>query len=270
MGLSNEQIARYSRHLLLPGVGVRGQKKLLSSKVLIVGAGGLGSPAAMYLAAAGVGTIGLADADSVELTNLQRQIIHGSADVGKTKVESARETLHALNPDVQLITHPTFVTAQNVLSIIQDYDFILECTDNFPAKFLLNDACVLAKKPFSHAGILRFTGEMLTYVPGKGPCYRCVFKEPPPSDLVPSCAAAGVIGGVAGVIGSMQALEAIKYLLNLGELFTGKLFHYNALTLEFNTIQLSRADPECAVCGKHPSIHAPQDIQGTVCEAPRH
>ena len=202
MAFTNEQIERYSRHIILKEVGAKGQKKLLNAKVLIIGAGGLGAPAAMYLAAAGIGTIGIADADEVDLSNLQRQIIHQTKDVGKPKVESARETMEAMNPDVKVITYHGFITSENILDIIKDYDFIIDGTDNFPAKFLINDACVMAKKPFSHAGIIRFQGQLMTYVPDKSPCYRCVFKEPPPKDAVPTCKQAGVIGAMGGVIGS--------------------------------------------------------------------
>ena len=204
MAFTNEQIERYSRHIILKEVGVKGQKKLLNAKVMIIGAGGLGAPVAMYLAAAGVGTIGIADADEVDLSNLQRQIIHQTKDVGVPKVESARETMEAMNPDVKVNTYHEFITSENILDIIKDYDFVIDATDNFPAKFLINDACVMAKKPFSHAGIIRFQGQLMTYVPGEGPCYRCVFKEPPPKDAVPTCKQAGVIGAMAGVIGSLR------------------------------------------------------------------
>ncbi|HBC27281.1 MAG TPA: adenylyltransferase, partial [Ruminococcaceae bacterium] len=221
MAFTNEQLERYSRNIILSEVGVKGQKKLLNARVLIVGAGGLGAPAALYLAAAGVGTIGIADADEVDLSNLQRQIIHTTPDVGKAKVQSAKETMLAINPGITVNTYRTFVASDNVMELIADYDFILDGTDNFPAKFLINDACVLAGKPFSHAGIIRFRGQLMTYVPGRGPCYRCVFKEPPPPDAVPTCRQAGVIGAVAGVIGSLQALEAVKYIVGKGELLTG-------------------------------------------------
>ena len=207
MALTDEQIERYSRHIILKEVGAKGQKKLLNAKVLIIGAGGLGAPAAMYLAAAGVGTIGIADADEVDLSNLQRQIIHQTADVGKAKVQSAKETMNAMNPDVTVNTYREFITSENIMDIIKDYDFVIDGTDNFPAKFLINDACVMAKKPFSHAGIIRFKGQLMTYVPGEGPCYRCVFKNPPPKDAVPTCKQAGVIGAMGGVIGSLQAME---------------------------------------------------------------
>ena len=265
MALTNEQIERYSRHLILNEVGVKGQKKLLNAKVLIIGAGGLGAPAAMYLAAAGVGTIGIADADVVDLSNLQRQIIHATEDLGKPKVDSARETMNRLNPDVTVNTYHTFVSAENILELIRDYDFILDGTDNFPAKFLINDACVLAGKPFCHAGIIRFQGQLMTYVPGQGPCYRCVFKNPPPKEAVPNCKQAGVIGAMAGVIGTLQAMEAIKYILGVGKLLTGYLLTYDALAMEFRKIKLPERVADCAVCGDHPTITEPVDYEQPTC-----
>ena len=238
MVLSNEQLERYSRHIILKGVGSRGQKKLLQSRVLIIGAGGLGAPAAMYLAAAGVGTIGIADADKVELSNLQRQIIHTTGNLGKEKTDSAKETIRNLNPDVNVITYPFYLNSSNILDIVRVYDFIIDGTDNFDTKFLINDACVISEKPFCYAGILQFQGQLMTYVPGKGPCYRCIFKEPPSVNSVPSCRQAGVIGAIAGVIGSLQAMEAIKYLLGNGELLTGYLLTYDALKMEFRKVKL--------------------------------
>ena len=266
MAFTNEQMERYSRHIILQEVGVKGQKKLLNGKVLIIGVGGLGAPAAMYLAAAGVGTIGIVDADEVDLSNLQRQIIHGTADVGKAKVKSAKETMNAMNPDVTVNTYREFVTSENVMDLIKDYDFIIDGTDNFPAKFLINDACVMAKKPFSHAGIIRFKGQLMTYVPGEGPCYRCVFKNPPPKDAVPTCKQAGVIGAMGGVIGSLQAMEAIKYLIGVGNLLTGKLLTYDALKMEFHTIKLPKANGTCAVCGDHPTITELIDYEQVECD----
>ena len=265
MAFTNEQLERYSRHIILKEVGAKGQKKLLNAKVLVIGAGGLGAPVAMYLAAAGVGTIGIADADVVDLSNLQRQIIHATADVGKPKVQSAKETMEAMNPDVKVITYHTFVTSENILDLIKDYDFIIDGTDNFPAKFLINDACVMAKKPFSHAGIIRFQGQLMTYVPGQGPCYRCVFKEPPPKDAVPTCKQAGVIGAMGGVIGSLQAMEAVKYILGVGNLLTGYLLTYNALTMEFRKVKLPTHTEDCAVCGTHPTITQLIDYEQAVC-----
>ncbi|SHO47706.1 HesA/MoeB/ThiF family protein [Anaerocolumna xylanovorans] len=266
MAFTNEQLERYSRHIILKEVGAKGQKKLLNSKVLIIGAGGLGAPAAMYLAAAGIGTIGIADADEVDLSNLQRQIIHGTKDVGKAKVKSAKETMNEMNPDVTVNTYRTFVTSENILELIKDYDFIIDGTDNFPAKFLINDACVMAGKPFSHAGIIRFQGQLMTYVPGRGPCYRCVFKNPPPKDAVPTCKQAGVIGAMGGVIGSLQAMEAMKYLLGIGDLLTGYLLTYDAITMNFRKIKLPAADKNCGICGEHPTITELIDYEQTVCE----
>lgn len=253
MALTNEQLERYARHIILKDIGLKGQKKLLDARVLIIGAGGLGAPAAMYLAAAGVGTIGIADADEVDLSNLQRQIIHTTADIGKPKVESAKETMLAINPDIAVRTYHEFLYSDNIPDTIRDYDFILDGTDNFPAKFLINDACVMAGKPFTHAGIIRFQGQLMTYVPGQGPCYRCVFRDPPPKDAVPTCKQAGVIGAMAGVIGCLQAMEAIKYITGAGELLTGKLLMYDALGNEFHTVNIKK-DPACPVCSEHPEI----------------
>lgn len=266
MAFTNEQLERYSRHIILKEIGIKGQTKLLNGKVLIIGAGGLGSPAALYLAAAGVGTIGIADADVVDLSNLQRQVIHTTADLGKPKVESARETMEAINPDVKVVTYHDFIAAGNIMDIIQDYDFILDGTDNFPAKFLINDACVMAKKPFCHAGIIRFQGQLMTYVPGEGPCYRCVFHEPPPKDAVPTCKQAGVIGAMAGVIGCLQAMEAIKYLTGAGELLTGYLLTYDGLTAQFRKVKLPKRDPNCGVCGDEPTITELIDYEQAVCD----
>ncbi|MDR2525160.1 MAG: molybdopterin-synthase adenylyltransferase MoeB [Oscillospiraceae bacterium] len=265
MAFSNEQLERYSRHILLSEVGVKGQKKLLEASVLIIGAGGLGAPAALYLAAAGVGTIGIADADEVDLSNLQRQVIHTTPDVGKAKVQSAKETMEAINPGVTVKACRTFVDASNIMGLIAGYDFIIDGTDNFPAKFLINDACVLAAKPFSHAGIIRFKGQLTTYVPGEGPCYRCAFKAPPPPDAVPTCKQAGVIGAMGGVIGSLQAMEAVKYIIGKGELLTGHLLTYDALKMEFRKIKLP-AYKDCAVCGEHPTILAPVDYEQKECD----
>ena len=246
-------------------MGVKGQKKLLNASVLIIGAGGLGAPAALYLAAAGVGTIGIVDADEVDLSNLQRQVIHTTNDVGKAKVKSAAETMEAINPDVTVKTYRTFVDSSNIMDLIKDYDFIIDGTDNFPAKFLINDACVMAEKPFSHAGIIRFKGQLMTYVPGEGPCYRCVFKNPPPKDAVPTCKQAGVIGAMGGVIGSLQAMEAIKYIIGKGDLLTGKLLTYDALKMEFHTIKLPK-DDHCAVCGDEPTITELIDYEQAECD----
>ena len=266
MAFTNEQLERYSRHIILKEIGVKGQKKLLNSKVLIIGAGGLGAPAALYLAAAGVGTIGIVDADVVDLSNLQRQVIHTTNDVGKKKVESAAETMRAINPDVTVNTYYEFVSSENILDLIKDYDFVIDGTDNFPAKFLINDACVMAKKPFSHAGIIRFKGQLMTYVPGEGPCYRCVFKNPPPKDAVPTCKQAGVIGAMGGVIGSLQAMEAIKYIVGVGDLLTGKLLTYDAVNQDFRKIKLPGDTCKCPVCGANPTITELIDYEQVVCE----
>ena len=246
MAFTNEQLERYSRHIILKEVGVKGQKKLLNAKVLIIGAGGLGAPAALYLAAAGVGTIGIADADEVDLSNLQRQVIHTTADVGKLKVESAAETMKAINPDVTVNTYHTFVDSTNIMDLIKDYDFILDGTDNFPAKF-------------------RFQGQLMTYVPGQGPCYRCAFQSPPPKDAVPTCKQAGVIGAMGGVIGSLQAMEAIKYIIGQGDLLTGRLLTYDALKMTFRTVKLPK-NHHCPVCGDDPTITELIDYEQAVCE----
>ena len=270
MAFTNEQLERYSRHIILKEIGAKGQKKLLNGKVLIIGAGGLGAPAALYLAAAGVGTIGIVDADVVDLSNLQRQVIHTTNDIGKRKVESARETMNAINPDVKVNTYHEFVASDNIMDLIKDYDFILDGTDNFPAKFLINDACVMAKKPLSHAGIIRFKGQLMTYVPGQGPCYRCVFKEPPPKDAVPTCKQAGVIGAMGGVIGSLQAMEAVKYLTGVGDLLVGYLLTYDALKMEFHKIKLPARGEGCAVCSDHPTITELIDYEQPACDLKAH
>jgi thiazole biosynthesis adenylyltransferase ThiF len=266
MPFTNEQLERYSRHIILKEIGVKGQKKLMNGSVLIIGAGGLGAPAAMYLAAAGVGKIGIADADVVDLSNLQRQIIHTTADVGRPKVESAAETMRAINPDVEVVTYHEFISSANIMDIIKDYDFVLDGTDNFPAKFLINDACVMADKPFSHAGILRFKGQLMTVIPHQSPCYRCVFKTMPPKDAIPTCKQAGVIGAMAGVIGSLQALEAVKFLTGAGELLTGRLLTFDALTMKFHTVKLPPRGDGCAVCSDHPQITELIDYEQPACD----
>ncbi len=262
---SEEQIERYSRHIILEQVGVEGQQKLLASKVLIIGAGGLGAPAALYLAAAGIGTIGVVDADVVDLTNLQRQVIHYTADVGIDKVESAANKIRAINPDVTVNCYKQWAKADNIRAMIRDYDFVIDGTDNFPAKFLVNDACFFEKTPFSHAGILRFDGQLMTILPGESACYRCVFPAAPPANVVPSCSQAGVLGVLAGVIGSLQATEAIKCLLGIGELLSNRLLTYNALTMQFRAITLKRK-PTCPVCGVDPTITQLIDEEQPVCD----
>jgi len=264
VSFSEEQIERYSRHIILEDVGVKGQNKILESKVLIIGAGGLGSPAALYLAAAGVGTIGIVDNDVVDLTNLQRQVIHFTPDVGKPKVESAKEKIEKLNPDVEVRTYKELALADNILDLIRDYDFIIDGTDNFPAKFLINDACVMAKKPFSHGGILRFDGQTMTYTPGNT-CYRCVFSELPPKNAIPSCAQAGVLGSIAGILGTIQATEALKFIIGKGELLINRLLIFDALDMDFRTITLQR-NKSCAICGENPTISKLEDYEQTVCE----
>lgn len=266
MPFTDEELERYSRHIILKEIGVKGQKKIMNGSVLIIGAGGLGAPAAMYLAAAGVGRIGIADADVVDLSNLQRQVIHTTGDLGKPKVESAKETMHAINPEVEVETYHEFLTSKNILDIIKKYDFVLDGTDNFPAKFLINDACVMADKPFSHAGILRFKGQLMTVIPHETPCYRCVFHTMPPKDAIPSCKEAGVVGAMAGVIGSLQALEAIKFLTGAGDLLTGKLLTFDALKMKFHTITLPPRGEGCSVCSDHPEITELIDYEQPACD----
>jgi molybdopterin/thiamine biosynthesis adenylyltransferase len=265
--LTESQIERYSRHIILKEVGGKGQQKLLDGRVLIIGAGGLGAPIALYLAAAGVGTIGIADADDVDLSNLQRQVIHFTPDVGKAKVESAREKMEAINPDVKVRTYKEWVSAANIGSIIADYDFVIDGTDNFAAKFLINDACVLAGKPYSHGGILQFVGQTITILPGQSACYRCIFPEPPPKDAIPTCSQAGVIGVLPGVIGSIQATEAIKFLLGKGKLLTGRILMYDALAMKFREVEIKR-NRSCPICGEHPTITELRDELDalTVCD----
>jgi len=253
MPLSTEQLERYSRNILLKEIGIKGQENLLSSKVIVVGAGGLGSPAAMYLASAGIGTIGIADKDEVELSNLNRQIMHKTCNIGKLKTNSAKQTINEINPDIKINIYNE-ISSQNISEIISQYDFVIDATDNFETKFLINDACVIAKKPFSHAGIVGLQGQTMTYVPEKSCCYRCVFKQPPPKDCVVTCAQAGVLGAAAGIIGTIQATEAIKYILGVGDLLTGYLLTYNALNAEFRKIKLPERDENCLVCGKEPTI----------------
>ena len=248
--MSEAQAKRYSRHLLVPEVGEAGQFKLLDSRVLLIGAGGLGSPAAYYLAAAGVGTIGIIDADVVDESNLQRQILHNTQRIGQYKAESARETIEALNPDVKVITYIERLDESNVARIIADYDVILDGTDNFPTRYLLNDAAIIANKPVVHGSVFRFEGQLTVFKPYEGPCYRCLYPEPPPIALAPSCAEAGVLGVLPGIIGLLQATETIKLLLGIGDPLVGRMMTYDALAGEFNELRLFR-DPECPACGEH-------------------
>ncbi len=258
--LTEEQIERYSRHILSKEVGGKGQQKLLSSKVLLVGAGGLGSPAALYLAAAGVGTLGIIDFDRVALSDLQRQILHTGKDLKKPKVDSAREKLSAINPDIKVIAYNERLTSKNALEIIKEYDVIVDGSDNFPTRYLVNDACVLLRKPNVHGSVLRFDGQVTVFMPGDGPCYRCLYPTPPPPGAVPSCAEAGVLGVLPGLIGSIQATEAIKILLNQGRSLKGRLLIYDALNLEFSEVSIKR-NPNCPVCGDQPSIKALIDYE---------
>jgi molybdopterin/thiamine biosynthesis adenylyltransferase/rhodanese-related sulfurtransferase len=248
--LSPEQRNRYQRHLLLPEVGEEGQKQLLASRALLLGAGGLGSPAALYLAAAGVGTIGIIDMDVVDDSNLQRQILHNIDRIGERKVDSAKKTLTALNPDVDVVTYDVRLGADNVLDIIDGYDVIVDGTDNFPTRYLVNDASLLKRIPVVHGSIFRFEGQATVFAPYQGPCYRCMIPEPPPAELAPSCAEAGVLGVLPGIIGSIQAMEAIKLLLGLGDPLIGRLLAYDALEESFRTFKVNR-DPECPACGEN-------------------
>ena len=258
--LSHEEILRYSRHLILPDVGLEGQKKLKAARVLLVGAGGLGSPAALYLAAAGVGTIGLVDFDVVDKTNLQRQILHGTSTVGTGKLESAAARIHDLNPNVRVEPFETRLTSENALDIIRDFDVVADGTDNFPTRYLVNDACVLLDKPNVYGSIFRFEGQASVFHARRGPCYRCLYSEPPPPGLVPSCAEGGVLGVLPGIIGSIQAMETIKLILGVGEPLIGRLVLFDALKLQFRELRLEK-DPDCPVCGRHPTITALIDYE---------
>lgn len=250
--LTDDQIERFSRHIMLKEVGGKGQERLFAGRVLIIGVGGLGSPVALYLAAAGVGTIGIADADAVELSNLQRQIIHNSSDIGRAKVISAKQKMLAMNPDITVNAYQERINAGNIKAVIEDYDFVIDATDNFASKFLINDACVLARKPFSHAGVLQFAGQTMTVTPYESACYRCVFASPPPEDVVPSCSRAGIMGVLPGVIGTIQATEAIKSLLGIGSILTDRLLTYDALQMKFREVVVRRS-PRCQICGEKPS-----------------
>jgi molybdopterin/thiamine biosynthesis adenylyltransferase len=251
---TDEQMRRYSRHMLLKEVGGKGQKKLMDGRVLIIGVGGLGSPAALYLAAAGVGSIGIADADIVDISNLHRQVIHTTKDIGRLKIASAQEKMEAMNPDVTVTSYQTLVSVSNIMDLIREYDFVIDATDNFESKFLINDACLLAGKPFSHAGVLQFAGQTMTVKPGESACYRCIFHSPPPRDSVPTCAEAGVIGVLPGVIGAIQATEAIKYLTGIGDLLTGRMLMYDVQEMFFRNVPIRR-NPHCPICGENPTIH---------------
>jgi sulfur-carrier protein adenylyltransferase/sulfurtransferase len=251
--LSQDEIKRYSRHLIMPEVGMDGQRALKASSVLCIGAGGLGSPAAMYLAAAGVGRIGIVDFDVVDFSNLQRQLLHATPDVGRSKLDSAKDRLHGLNPHIQIDTYETSLSSQNALGLFAPYDVILDGTDNFPTRYLVNDACVIAGKPNAYGSIFRFEGQASVFGTKEGPCYRCLYPEPPPPGLVPSCAEGGVLGVLPGIIGVIQATEAIKLMLGIGEPLIGRFLIYDALKMRFRELKL-RKDPECPVCGTNPTV----------------
>ncbi|MBI4431878.1 MAG: molybdopterin-synthase adenylyltransferase MoeB [Candidatus Omnitrophica bacterium] len=253
MPLTQDEILRYSRHLIMPEVGVEGQERLKAGKVLLIGTGGLGSPAALYLAAAGVGTLGLVDFDVVDFSNLQRQIIHNTESVNKPKVDSARERLASINPNAKVVTFNERLTKDNIMRIIDGFDIVLDGTDNFQTRYLVNDACVFKNKPFVYGSIFRFDGQATVFYPGKGPCYRCLFAEPPPPGMVPSCAEGGVLGILPGVIGVVQATEVVKLLLEKGEPLIGRLLLYDALKMNFREVKFRR-NPKCPVCGDNPTI----------------
>ena len=265
MNFTEEQITRYSRHILLPEVGGKGQKKLAQAKIFVVGAGGLGSPVALYLAAAGIGTIGLIDSDIVDISNLQRQVLHHTPDVGRSKVQSAKEKIAALNPDVNVETYETRFGQENAIDLIKPYDIVIDGVDNFPAKFLINDACYFSKKPLIHGGILRFEGRVFSIIPGQSACYRCIFKQPPPAGLVPSCQEAGIIGAVAGIIGTIQATEAIKIVLGIGQPLTNRILDFDAQKTTFREIKTKR-NPKCILCGEKPEITKLFEHEQEVCQ----
>jgi adenylyltransferase/sulfurtransferase len=251
--LSKEEVLRYSRHLIMPEVGLEGQQRLKEARILVVGAGGLGSPALLYLAAAGVGTLGIVDSDVVDFTNLQRQVVHGTPDVGRSKLESAEEKVRAINPHVSVVLHEGLLTSENALTVLEGYDVVIDGTDNFPTRFLVNDACVLLDKPNMYGSIFRFEGQATVFHHRGGPCYRCLYPEPPPPGTVPSCAEGGVLGILPGVVGLIQATEAIKVVLGKGETLSGRLLLYDALNMRFREVKIAR-DPQCPVCGDAPTL----------------
>jgi molybdopterin/thiamine biosynthesis adenylyltransferase/rhodanese-related sulfurtransferase len=258
---TQEQATRYSRHFLLPEVGEKGQAKLLEAKVLLIGAGGLGSPTALYLAAAGVGTLGLVDHDVVDLSNLQRQILHTNDRIGMPKVDSAELTLKALNPDVKVVKFQERLSSENVRRIFEGFDIVVNGCDNFPTRYLVNDACVFMKKPLVDGSIFQFEGQASVFYPGKGPCYRCLFPEPPPPGAAPSCAEAGVLGVLPGLVGCVQALETIKLILGEGKPLVGRMIHFDTMTMDVRVLKLRR-DPNCVVCGEHPTVTDLIDYEG--------
>ena len=251
--LTNEEVARYSRHLIMPEVGMEGQLKLKAARALCIGVGGLGSPVLLYLAAAGVGTLGLVDFDEVDYSNLHRQIIHGTPDVGRSKLDSAKARINALNPEVEVVTHEMALSSENALGLFADYDLVVDGTDNFPTRYLVNDACVIGGKPNVYGSIFRFEGQASVFATKDGPCYRCMFPEPPPPGLVPSCAEGGVLGILPGVVGMLQATEAIKLILGVGESLVGRFLLFDALKMRFRELKV-RKDPDCPVCGEHPTV----------------
>lgn len=264
MEFTDDQLQRYSRHIILPEVGGKGQKKILNAKVFIVGAGGLGCPVGYYLAAAGVGTIGMIDNDTVELSNLQRQIAHNTKRLGVHKVDSAKETFESLNPDVNVVGIKDRISKDNILDLIKDYDIVVDGSDNFPTRYLVNDACVMLKKPLVSGAILKFEGQVTTILPGEGHCYRCLFEEMPPAGLVPSCQEAGVLGAITGVVGALQATEVLKLILGKGDVLKNTLLIYDALKVNFRRVKVPKNN-DCAVCGPNPSITELQDYDAGYC-----
>ncbi len=266
--LNNDEIARYSRNLIIPDVAMEGQERLKAAKVLLVGTGGLGSPLALYLAAAGVGTIGLVDNDVVDASNLQRQVIHGTSDIGKDKLDSAEESINDINPHVTVVKHPTFLDSSNALEIIEPYDLVIDGTDNFPTRYLVNDACVLLGKPNVYGSIFRFEGQLSVFYAQEGPCYRCMFPEPPPPGMVPNCAEGGVLGIMAGHIGTAQGIEGIKLLMGIGDPMIGRLGLYDALDQRWTYVKVNK-DPNCPVCGENPTVTELIDYE-EFCGMPAH
>jgi sulfur-carrier protein adenylyltransferase/sulfurtransferase len=259
--LSNSETIRYSRHLMMPEVTAEGQRRLKAARILCIGAGGLGSPAALYLAAAGVGTIGIVDFDEVDLSNLQRQILHGTKDIGRSKLESARDRLRDINPEIEIDVHECRFSSENASQLVMQYDLVVDGSDNFPTRYLSNDVCVFARKPNVYGSVFRFEGQTTVFAPHLGgPCYRCLFPEPPPPDSVPNCAQAGVLGVLPGIIGMLQAIETIKLIVGIGEPLVGRLLHFDALKVKFRELNLRR-DPECPVCGENPTIFSPIDYE---------
>lgn len=265
MELSREQCRRYNRHLILEGFGVEAQSRLLHAKVLLVGAGGLGSPVALYLAAAGVGTIGVVDGDTVSITNLQRQVLHSTPDVGRPKVQVAKERMQAINPNVKVDTYETYLSETNAMELIKPYDFVIDGTDNFATKYLVNDACVMQGKAFTMGGISKYSGQLMTHVPGSA-CYRCLFPEPPAKQDVETCAMVGVLGSIAGMLGTVQATECIKYLAGVGQLLTNSMLTFDALSMQWQRFDFSQR-ASCELCGTHPSIHQLKEYAFKPCKS---